>query len=130
MSTESELSQLLVEFGHAGSDDSDDDEAATGSGSEETVVAVEKNAALATKLEAEMLSSTLRQRASQALMKRAELVPVDVQKRETLRTLKASTRPKEKREQGSVKFGVYREFIKANSYVGVRPRSSFCHEHD
>lgn len=119
MSTESELSQLLIEFGHAGSDDSDEEDT-NGSGSEETAVApVEKNAALATKLEEEMLSSTLRQRASQALMKRAELVPVDIQKRDTLRTLKASTRPKEKREQGSVKFGVYKEFIKANSYVGV-----------
>lgn len=127
MSTESELSQLLIEFGHAGSDDSDDEE--TTDGSEETAVApVEKNAALATKLEQEMLSSTLRQRASQALMKRAELVPVDVQKRDTLRTLKASTRPKEKREQGSVKYAVYKEFIKANSYVGVRSVSIRRHQ--
>lgn len=53
-------------------------------------------------------------------MHRAELVAVDVQKRETLKQLKASTRPKENREQGSVKYSVYKEYIKANGYLGVR----------
>lgn len=52
-------------------------------------------------------------------MRRAEPVPVAEQKRETLRALKQSTRPKERREQGSVKLGVYKNFIKANSYMGV-----------
>lgn len=114
MAADSELARLLTEFGHTHSNEGSDD----GEDSDETIV-VEANLALATKLEQEMLSSTLRHRASQALMKRAELIPVDVSKRESLKLLKASTRPKEKREQGSVKYSVYKEFIKANSYLGV-----------
>lgn len=114
MRVESELSRLLNEFGHTGSDN---DEEGTGSGSEDTVVEEED---LAAKLESEMISSTLRQRASEAVLKKAELVPVDMQKRDTLKLLKASTRPKEKREQGSVKFAVYKNFLRANSYIGVR----------
>lgn len=113
MRVESELSRLLNEFGHTGSDN---DEEGTGSGSEDTVVEEED---LAAKLESEMISSTLRQRASEAVLKKAELVPVDMQKRDTLKLLKASTRPKEKREQGSVKFAVYKNFLRANSYIGV-----------
>lgn len=52
-------------------------------------------------------------------MKRAEAIPVEVQKRETLKTLKQSTRPKEQRQQGAVKFGIYKNYIKANGYIGV-----------
>jgi hypothetical protein len=59
-------------------------------------------------------------------MMRAEEVAVDVQKRETLRQLKKSTRPKEHREQGSVKWGIYKNYIKANGYIGVRPFQTRC----
>lgn len=113
MSCDTELARLLSEFGHNGSDGSDSDGDET---SEGTIVEKES---LAAKIEEEKVSATLRHRASQALMKRAELIPVDVQKRETLLALKRSTRPKEKREQGSVKFSIYKNFIKANSYLGV-----------
>lgn len=106
---DTELSRLLLEFGKQSDDDGE------ASGSEETVVDV----AAPAKLELDDFTPMLRQKASVALMRRAEPVPVAVQKRETLRALKQSTRPKERREQGSVKFGVYKNFIKANSYMGV-----------
>lgn len=101
---DSELSRLLQEFGKTTDDDSLGDEATDGegSGSEETVVSPQ---VLSAKLEVD-LDPALRARASKALMSRADLIPVDVQKRATLKSLKASTRSKEKREQGSVKFGV------------------------
>lgn len=97
----SELSRLLSEFGKS-NDDSDSGIVGSGSGSEETVV----EETLAAKVELDALDPVLLNRATQALMHRAVLIPVDVQKRQTLKALKASTRPKEKREQGSVKFGV------------------------
>lgn len=109
---DSELSRLLIEFGQKNSDDDDSDAA-----SSEGTLAVDD---LTVKLESGKLSPTLVQKASVKLMQRAEAVPVDVQKRETLRALKASTRPKEKREQGSVKKHIYANFIRANGYVGVR----------
>ena len=86
---DTELSRLLLEFGR----NQDHDDEAEESSSDETVV-VE---ALDTKLEQEDLSSKLRQKASVALMQRAQLVPVDVQKRETLKGLKASTKPKDRK---------------------------------
>lgn len=52
-------------------------------------------------------------------MHKADLVPIELQKRETLKQLKQSTRPKEKREQGSVKLSIYKEYIRANGYIGV-----------
>jgi ATP-binding cassette subfamily C (CFTR/MRP) protein 1 len=107
----SELSRLLSEFGKTTDDDSDE----AGSGSEDTVVVPE---VMEPKLEIDSIPD-LRDRASKALMKRADLIPVDLQKRQTLKSLKASTKPKEKREQGSVKFDVYKNFLRANSYLGV-----------
>lgn len=107
----SELSRLLSEFGKSTDDDGEDN----GSGSEDTVVVTEE---VASKIEID-LNPELRDRANKALMKRADLIPVDLQKRQTLKSLKASTKPKEKREQGSVKFDVYKNFLRANSYLGV-----------
>lgn len=110
---DTELSRLLLEFGkNADSDSSDGDN----SGSDETVVAPVE---LAVKLE-EGLADTLRHKASLALMKRAEVVPLQMQKRETLRHLKKSTRPTEARQQGAVKWANYLNYIRANSYLGVR----------
>ncbi|KAM0749801.1 hypothetical protein T439DRAFT_39861 [Meredithblackwellia eburnea MCA 4105] len=109
---DTELSRLLLEFGKTSDDHSDEE----GSGSDETVVAP---AELAAKLEEGVLDNELREQADVALAKRAELVPVSVQKRETLKTLKRSTRPTETRQQGSVKWSNYVTYIRANSYIGV-----------
>lgn len=87
---DSELSRLLIEFGKNNSDEEDTD------GSESTLVIED----LAAKLESGKQSPTAVQKANIALQRKAVAIPIDVQKRETLRTLKASTRPKEKREQG------------------------------
>lgn len=106
---DTELSRLLLEFGKTADDD---EEVSSG---DETVVVEE----VSTKIEAEVLSETLLRKASVALMRKAVLIPVDVQKRETLKELKRSTRPKENREQGSVQYSVYKNFLKANSYTGV-----------
>ena len=106
---DTELSRLLLEFGKSG-----DDEEGSSSG-DETVVVPQ----LSTKLETEVLSDSLLRKASDALMRQAVLIPIDVQKRETLKDLKRSTRPKEKREQGSVQYSVYMNFLRANSYTGV-----------
>ena len=122
---DTELSRLLLEFGkNAGgaSDDSDDLAGETETAGHETdsseATTVVEPIELATKLEAG-LADTLRHKASIALMKRAEVVAVDVHKRETLRHLKRSTRPTEKRQQGAVKWSNYLTYIKANSYLGV-----------
>ncbi|KAI5478725.1 putative ABC metal ion transporter [Pseudohyphozyma bogoriensis] len=109
---DTELSRLLIEFGKNNDDQSDEE----GSASDETVVAPSE---LAAKLEEEGLTAAQRQTAQMALMKRAEAVPIDVQKRETLKQLKRSTRPKEQRQQGAVKLGIYKNYIKANGYIGV-----------
>ncbi|SCV73559.1 BQ2448_7485 [Microbotryum intermedium] len=106
---DTELSRLLIEFGKQNYDD----EEGEGSGSEDTAVEEPK------KHELIELSTELKRKATEALSHRAEPVPVLEQKRETLRLLKRSTRPKEKREQGSVKVGIYKEYIKANGYLGV-----------
>lgn len=107
---DTELSRLLLEFGKTDQEEGEEEE--VGSGSEDTAVDE-------TKIELEDLSEAVRLKASTALMHRADLVPIEVQKRETLKQLKASTRPKEKREQGSVKFSVYKEYIRANGYIGI-----------
>ncbi|KAK4704436.1 hypothetical protein P7C70_g1781, partial [Phenoliferia sp. Uapishka_3] len=114
---DTELSRLLLEYGKV--TDNSDDEGDDNSGSEATVVAPTE---LASKLEQKVLDESLRQKASIALMKRAEVVPVSVQKRETLKHLKKSTRPKEQKEarqQGAVKWANYVNYIRANSYLGV-----------
>lgn len=112
---DTELSRLLSEFGRK-SEQIDDTE---GSGSDETFVADDA----AIEREKETLSASALQKATQALIKHAVMIPIDVQKRATLKELKTSTRPKEKREQGSVKYSIYQNFIRANSYSGVRPPS-------
>ncbi|KDE07748.1 hypothetical protein MVLG_02020 [Microbotryum lychnidis-dioicae p1A1 Lamole] len=106
---DTELSRLLIDFGKQ----NQDDEEGEGSGSEDTAVEEPK------KHELTELSTELKRKATEALSHRAEPVPVLEQKRETLRLLKRSTRPKEKREQGAVKASVYKEYIKANGYLGV-----------
>ncbi|GAA5856368.1 hypothetical protein JCM8547_008708 [Rhodosporidiobolus lusitaniae] len=117
---DSDLSKLLIEFGKAG--DNDDEEstetaADANSGTDETVV--EPEPVDEATLDAEDLALKLKQKDCAALMRRAVPVPVEEQKRETLLALKRSTRPKENREQGSVKWAVYKEYIKANGYLGV-----------
>lgn len=111
---DTELSRLLLEFGKTGDNQDEDSEGS----SDETVVAP---AELAAKLEEDVFTATQREIASAALMQRAEVVAVDVQKRETLKTLKRSTRPQEARVQGSVKLGIYKNYVKANGYIGVCP---------
>ncbi|GAA6062217.1 hypothetical protein JCM10212_006452 [Sporobolomyces blumeae] len=118
---DTELSRLLMEFGKKTDDeDTDSDTAAeetNGSGSgEETLADRDEDES---KLEAEDLAIKLKMQQNSAWQKQAQLIPVEEQKRETLLTLKRSTRPKEKREQGSVKWSVYTEYIAANGYLGV-----------
>lgn len=131
---DSELSRLLLEFGKSGGDDDD----GNGSGSDETAVGdgpngdgtvvgatgdgnekVEEPKVDEATLDAEDLAIKLKLQQTHALSRRAQPVPVTEQKMQTLRELKRSTRPKERREQGSVKWSVYKEYIKANGYVGV-----------
>ncbi|GAA5971441.1 hypothetical protein JCM11641_008352 [Rhodosporidiobolus odoratus] len=113
-----DLSKLLLEFGKkSDSSDSDSDTAAEGGSGDETVVEPEQDEA---QLDADDLALKIKQKTLVgASMKRAELVPVEEQKRETLLAMKRSTRPKEKREQGSVKWEVYKDYVRANGYVGV-----------
>lgn len=131
---DTELSRLLLEFGKSGGDEDD----GNGSGSDETAVGdgpggehgivavadgkekVEEPEVDEATLNAEDLAIKLKLQQSHALSRRAQPVPVAEQKMQTLRELKRSTRPKERREQGSVKWSVYKEYIKANGYVGVR----------
>ncbi|CEQ40462.1 SPOSA6832_02085, partial [Sporobolomyces salmonicolor] len=116
---DTELSRLLLEFGKsADKDDSDSDTAAESGSGDETIAVVEPEQDEA-KLDAEDLAVKLKLEKSTALMHRAIPVPVDQQKLETLKMLKRSTRPQEKREQGSVKWSVYKEYIAANGYIGV-----------
>ncbi|BGP13132.1 hypothetical protein JCM10213v2_001051 [Rhodosporidiobolus nylandii] len=123
MQGNTDLSKLLLEFGKKDQDSESEDgeregEATAGSsGDEKTVVEADKSEA---ELDAEdaALKLKLHQQNTAALMKRAELIPVEEQKRETLLALKRSTRPKEKRQQGSVKWGVYKQYIMANGVVG------------
>lgn len=112
MSGDTELSRLLAEFGRAEAEHDSDEEEDAGSGSDETAVEEPKH-------ELEDLSEADRLKASAALMRRSERVPLEQQKHETLKQLKRSTRPQEKREQGSVKWSVYKEYIRANGYIGV-----------
>ncbi|KAK4056218.1 hypothetical protein OIO90_002659 [Microbotryomycetes sp. JL221] len=110
---ETELSRVLAEFGRAEAEHDHEEEGEDqGSGSEDTAVEEPKH-------ELEDLSESDRLKASAALMRKSDRVPLDKQKQETLRQLKRSTRPKEKREQGSVKWSVYKEYIRANGYIGV-----------
>ncbi|GJN87677.1 hypothetical protein Rhopal_000632-T1 [Rhodotorula paludigena] len=121
---DTELSRLLIEFGKSDNSDasdaedngdaSADEKTAVGSGSEDADEPVQSEA----KLDADDLAVKLKVANSRALTKRAVPVPVEEQKLETLRTLKRSSRPKENREQGSVKKEVYWEYIKANGYMG------------
>ncbi|GAA5894971.1 uncharacterized protein JCM6883_002275 [Sporobolomyces salmoneus] len=120
---DTELSRLLVEFGKKGEDEDEDSDTAaeetngSGSGSgEETLADVEQDES---KLEAEDLAIKLKLQQGSDWMHRAQLIPVQEQKLETLKELKRSTRPKEKREQGSVSWGVYKEYVEANGYLGV-----------
>lgn len=117
---DTELSRLLIEFGKSGDDSgSESDETAAaenGSGDETAVESPKQDEA---KLDAEDLTVKLKIQNSKALAQRAEPIPVEEQKRATLIALKRSTRPKENREQGSVKMAVYKEYIKANGYLGV-----------
>jgi hypothetical protein len=110
-----------LEYGKTNEDEDEDEDTAAedgnGSGSgEETLAEVERDES---KLEAEDLAIKLKMQQSSALMRQAQLVPVQEQKLETLRELKRSTRPKEKREQGSVSWAVYKEYVEANGYLGV-----------
>jgi len=119
---DTELSRLLKEFGKKGDDEDTDSDTAnednSGSGSgEETLADVQEDES---KLEAEDLAIKLKMQQSAALMRQAQLVPVQEQKLETLKNLKRSTRPKEKREQGSVKWSIYKGYVEANGYLGVR----------
>ncbi|GAA5903406.1 hypothetical protein JCM6882_006539 [Rhodosporidiobolus microsporus] len=110
---DTDLSKLLIEFGKSGDNgDSDSDEATSG---DETVVEPEHTEE---ELNAEDLALKLKTRDSTALMRRAVPIPVEEQKRETIRDLKRSTRPKENREQGSVKWDVYKDYVRANGYIG------------
>ncbi|KAK4053428.1 hypothetical protein OIV83_001593 [Microbotryomycetes sp. JL201] len=111
MNGDSELSRVLAEFGRAEAEHDTEGED-SGSGSEDTAVDEPKH-------ELEDLSEADRLKASAALMRKSSRVPLEEQKRQTLRQLKKSTRPKEKREQGSVKWEVYKEYIRANGYIGV-----------
>ncbi|BGP00216.1 hypothetical protein NBRC10513v2_004440 [Rhodotorula toruloides] len=117
---DTELSRLLIEFGKSGEDsgsESDETAAAENGSGDET--AVESPKLDEAKLDAEDLTVKLKIQNSKALAQRAEPIPVEEQKRATLIALKRSTRPKEKREQGSVKMAVYKEYIKANGYLGA-----------
>jgi ATP-binding cassette subfamily C (CFTR/MRP) protein 1 len=118
---ETDLSKLLHEFGKK-SDSNDDEAGSEGSetaanSGDETVVEPEQDEAT---LDAADLELKLKQQKFAANMKKAVPVPVEEQKRETLLHLKRSTRPQEHREQGSVKWAVYKQYIKANGYLGVR----------
>ncbi|BGP53294.1 hypothetical protein JCM8202v2_000853 [Rhodotorula sphaerocarpa] len=128
---DTELSRLLIEFGKGGNEEDD----GSGSGSDETAVGegaanerrvngndeekMEEPKLDEATLDAEDLALKLKMQQSGALSKRAEPIPVAEQKMQTLRELKRSTRPKERREQGSVKWSVYKEYIKANGYIGA-----------
>lgn len=111
---DSEIAKLLSEFGksESGSNDSD---------SEGTQVATDepKEMALAN-------GDVKGRRFSSKLTRRASEVPIDKQKRATLRSLKRSTRPKEHQEKGSVKTHIYRNYLKANGIIGVSP-SRYLH---
>ncbi|KWU42263.1 P-loop containing nucleoside triphosphate hydrolase protein [Rhodotorula sp. JG-1b] len=106
---DTELSRLLLEFGKSGGDEDD----GNGSGSDETAVGDGPGG------EHGIVAVADCKEKSHALSRRAQPVPVAEQKMQTLRELKRSTRPKERREQGSVKWSVYKEYIKANGYVGA-----------
>ncbi|GAA6044266.1 hypothetical protein JCM8097_004322 [Rhodosporidiobolus ruineniae] len=111
----SDLSKLLLEFGRSNDSDGSDSEGEETSG-DETAVEPEHTEE---ELDAEDLALKLKMKNSASLMRRAQLIPVEEQKKATLLELKRSTRPKEKREQGSVNWSVYKEYIKANGYVGT-----------
>ncbi|GAA6005323.1 hypothetical protein JCM10207_002938 [Rhodosporidiobolus poonsookiae] len=114
---DTDLSKLLVEFGKKGSDDDgSDSEEGDGTSGDETAVEPDHDEA---ELDAEDLALKIKQKNSAGLMRRAQPIPVEEQKRATLLALKRSTRPKENREQGSVKMEVYKEYIKANGYLGA-----------
>lgn len=117
----SDLSRLLIEFGKSSGSDDDD-----GNSSDETTAVDGETAQQPVQneedLDAEDLAVKLKlSKCAQAITRPAEPIPVDEQKRNTLRALKQSTKPKEGRQQGSVKLSVYKEYIQANGYAGVRP---------
>lgn len=121
---ETDLSKLLHEFGKKGgdggegsSDDGSGSETAANSGDETAVEEPEQDEAT---LDAQDLELKLKQQKFAANMRKAIPVPVEEQKMETLKHLKRSTRPKEHREQGSVKWDVYKNYIRANGILGVR----------
>ncbi|GAA5821197.1 hypothetical protein JCM3770_005247 [Rhodotorula araucariae] len=126
MQGDTELSRLLIEFGKSG-----DGEHGSDSGSDTAVDATPIVAGDRTEdkaeepkqdeaqLDAEDLAVKLKIAESGAITRRAQPIPVEEQKRQTLRHLQRSTRPKENREQGSVKLSVYKDYIKANGYLGT-----------
>ncbi|GAA5830633.1 hypothetical protein JCM11251_002541 [Rhodosporidiobolus azoricus] len=115
ISGSTDLSKLLIEFGKSGDNNDSDSEGGAETSGDETVVEPEHTEE---ELNAEDLALKLRQKNSAALMQRATPIPVEEQKRETLKELKRSTRPKENREQGSVKWDVYKDYLRANGFVG------------
>ncbi|TNY24017.1 hypothetical protein DMC30DRAFT_371993 [Rhodotorula diobovata] len=125
MQGDTELSKLLIEFGKSSEEGGSDSEGDTavedtpvvvGDGADDKAEEPKQDEAT---LDAEDLAVKLKIAESRALAHRAQPIPVDEQKRETLRQLKRSTRPKENREQGSVKWSVYKDYIKANGYLGT-----------
>ncbi|GAA5854514.1 hypothetical protein JCM9279_000825 [Rhodotorula babjevae] len=125
MQGDTELSRLLIEFGKSSEEGGSDSEGDTAVDDTPVVVgdAADEKAAEPKQdeaaLNAEDLAVKLKIAESRALTRRAQPIPADEQKRDTLRQLKRSSRPKENREQGSVKWSVYKDYIKANGYVGV-----------
>ena len=126
MQGDTELSRLLIEFGKSSEEGGSDSEGDTavddtpvvvGDAADEKAEEPKQDEAA---LNAEDLAVKLKIAESRALTRRAQPIPADEQKRDTLRQLKRSSRPKENREQGSVKWSVYKDYIKANGYVGVR----------
>lgn len=65
----------------------------------------------------------LKRRASTTLTRRASYLNVQEHKAETFRVLKASSRPTESRETGSVKFDTYKKFVRANGIFPVSWKS-------
>ncbi|GAA6024113.1 hypothetical protein JCM10207_003170 [Rhodosporidiobolus poonsookiae] len=106
------LSKLLVEFGKAST------ETAPASPSDETVV---ESAQDEEDLQADDLDLKRKLEAvDDAVLKQpAQVIPVEEQKRNTLRALKQSTRPKENREQGAVKSDVYKGYLESMGWSSI-----------
>ncbi|KAH8929537.1 hypothetical protein BT69DRAFT_1292537 [Atractiella rhizophila] len=109
----SELSQLLAQFGKKDSKFSD--------GTKSRAAAVNLDQTCDDDDDADSALPDLSQsrKESNVVIRRASMMSIRQQKKQTLRELRESTRSKEKKETGNVKRKIYKIYIKASSVMGV-----------